>query len=74
VLDINGKSLEVGDFGQLLVRVEEISPAGIRIRIANSTEQLLVGFKRDEALGGDVADSELIFLGRGGHADEAVAS
>ena len=62
MLDINGHELGVGDYAQLLVRVEEISDEGIRVRIANSEMELRVGFKNDEALGGLVADSELIFL------------
>lgn len=62
MLDINGHELAAGDYAQLLVRIEEITPEGIRVRIANSEMELVVGFKNDEALGGHVADSELIFL------------
>jgi hypothetical protein len=62
MLDINGHPLGPGDYCQLLVRVEEITPEGIRVRVANSDFEMQVGFKQDEALGGAVADSELIFL------------
>lgn len=60
MLDINGAKLEVGALAQLLCEIVSIDEEGIRVRIMNSSEELLVGIKHDEVLGGDVADSELV--------------
>lgn len=59
VLDINGQEIREGGLAMLLCEVIEIEPAGIRIRVMNSEMELGVGLKRDEVLGGMVADSEL---------------
>ena len=57
--DINGADLIEGQLAQLLCQIVEISERGIVLRVMNSEEQLLVGAKVDEVLGGLVADSEL---------------
>lgn len=59
--DTHGRELAAGDHALLLVHIEEIREDGIRVRIANSTMELLVGFRHDEVLG-QVADSELIVV------------
>jgi hypothetical protein len=59
MLDINGQELRVGECALLLCEVLDITPEGVRVRVMNSTEELLVGVKHDEVLGGLVADSEL---------------
>jgi len=59
MLDINGQELRAGEPAQLLCEVVEITKAGIRVRVMNSTMELLVGASQDEVLGGLVADSEL---------------
>lgn len=59
MLDINGQELRVGACGLLLCEILDITPDGVHVRVMNSTEELLVGVKHDEVLGGLVADSEL---------------
>jgi hypothetical protein len=59
VLDINGQEFREKGLAMLLCEVVAIEPEGVRIRIMNSEEEMLVGCKRDEVLGGLVADSEL---------------
>ena len=59
MLDINGGELREGEAALLLCHVVSIDPEGIRVRIMNSDMELLVGTRHDEALGGEVADSEL---------------
>ena len=44
----------------MLCEIIGIDEEGIRIRVMNSDQELLVGTKHDEVLGGDVADSELV--------------
>jgi hypothetical protein len=59
MLDVNGQELHERGAALLLCEVIAIEPEGVRIRIMNSDMELLVGVKRDEVLGGQVADSEL---------------
>ncbi len=59
MLDINGNDLREGDVARLLCEIVSIEPRGIAVRIMNSDIVLYVGTKRDEVLGGEVADSEL---------------
>lgn len=58
-LDINGQEIREGGLALLLCEVVEIEPTVVRVRIMNSEIELGVGTKRDEVLGGQVADSEL---------------
>jgi len=61
--DINGQELVAGGAAQLLCEILEVAPdEGVRVRILNSEQELLIGCKYDEALGGHVADSELAVL------------
>jgi hypothetical protein len=57
--DINGGEFREGGMAMLLCEVVAIEESGVRVRVMNSTEELLVGAKHDEVLGGLVADSEL---------------
>lgn len=59
--DINGQPLNPGDIAQLMCEVTSVDPReGVRVRILNSEMELVVGCKHDEALGGCIADSELV--------------
>lgn len=59
--DVNGDEIRVRDLAQLLCQVQEISPDGVRVRILNSEQELLISAEADEVLGGEdlVASSEL---------------
>lgn len=57
--DINGGEFREAGMAMLLCEVVEILDAGVRVRIMNSQQELFVSAKRDEVLGGLVADSEL---------------
>jgi len=59
MLDINGQELREGDLAKLLCEVVSVEEKGIAVRILNSDMTLFVDFNKDEALGGDVASSEL---------------
>jgi hypothetical protein len=59
VLDINGQPLTEGGLASLLCQIVEISGDGVRLRILNSDEELVVSARHDEVFGGLVADSEL---------------
>ncbi len=59
LLDINGQEIREGGLAMLLCEVIEIEPSLVRVRILNSEMELGVITKRDEVLGGLVADSEL---------------
>lgn len=61
MMDINGSELRPHDLAKLLVEIVGFVPggAGVIVRVLNSEEQLAVGARIDEALGGLVADSEL---------------
>jgi hypothetical protein len=59
VLDINSRELKAGDTAQLLCEILDVREPGVLVRVLNSEVQLLIGAKRDEALGGLVADPEL---------------
>jgi hypothetical protein len=63
MLDINGREINEGCLGKVLVEVVSVDPAeGVHIRILNSEIELLIGCKQDEALGGLVADAEFAML------------
>lgn len=51
MLDINGQELDERDLVQLLCEVVSIDEEGIRVRILNSEQELLVSVQRDEVLG-----------------------
>jgi hypothetical protein len=60
MLDINGGTIREGGLAQLLCHVVTIIPnEGVVVRVSNSTQDLMVGVRHDEAFGGYVADSEL---------------
>jgi hypothetical protein len=59
MLDVNGGTLREGGIAMLLCEVLAINADGVRVRIMNSEQEILVGAKHDEVLGGHVADSEL---------------
>lgn len=59
MLDINGGEIREGGMAMLLCKVLAIDGEGIHLRVMNSEQELLVGAKQDEVLGGLVADSEL---------------
>jgi hypothetical protein len=59
VKDINGGELREGGAAMLFCEVLAIDAEGIHLRVMNSEQMLLVGYKHDEVLGGLVADSEL---------------
>jgi hypothetical protein len=62
--DINGAELRTGDTASLLCEILDITEHGVAVRVLNSTQDLLVGCKHDEVLGGLVADSELTLFER----------
>lgn len=63
MFDINGQEIVEGAAGSLLCEVVSVDPdEGIRVRLLNSELELLIGCRRDEALGGLVADSEFAVL------------
>lgn len=71
--DVNGQDIRERDLVQILCKVEEISEAGVRVRILNSDQELLVTAAADEVLGGEdlVASSELSkFSGSGESLDQ----
>lgn len=59
MLDINGEALREGESALLLCEILEISEEGVRIRVMNSEQELVVSVTHDEVLGGLVASSEL---------------
>jgi hypothetical protein len=59
MLDINGAELQEGGAALLLCQIVAFEPDGIRVCVMNSEQELLIGTRHDEVLGGDVADSEL---------------
>jgi hypothetical protein len=64
MLDINGQELREGDDAQLLCQVVEVKEDMVVVRIMNSEMLLSIGAKKDEVLGGLVADSELTAFSR----------
>jgi hypothetical protein len=60
MLDINGQELRERDLVQILCEIVELDPnEGVKVRILNSEQELLVTLQQDEVLGGLVASSEL---------------
>lgn len=60
IRDVNGQVFGEGGLAQLLCEVKEILPTGIVVRVMNTDDMLLhIDVRRDEALGGLVASSEL---------------
>jgi hypothetical protein len=72
--DINGGEFREGGMAMLLCEVVAIEESGVRARVMNSTEELLVGAKHDEVLGGLVADSELTAFDPTFHVGQAVVN
>jgi len=61
--DIHGKSIEPGALAQLLCTVLSVDEEeGVKVRIYNSEEELLVSCSHDEVLGWRVAPELLIRL------------
>jgi len=59
MLDINGQELNEKDLVSVLCEVVEIEDSGVRVRILNSEQELMVSSFQDEVLGGLVVSSEL---------------
>lgn len=51
MLDINGQELSEGNLVQILCEIVTIDEAGVRVRILNSEQELLISVSQDEVLG-----------------------